>query len=242
MTVLPGARLGELYLIPNLLGETAPIDASLPPLVTSVVSKLSHFVVEDEKNARHFIKSLCPERVIRELSITCLNEHTKKDALDDLAAPLKEGHDIGIISEAGCPGIADPGAPLVKIAHEMGVTIHPLVGPCSMMLALMASGFNGQRWRFLGYLPIEGGDRKEVIRSMEREIATHNETQIVMDTPYRNQKLLEELLSTCRPETKLCIAANITCMDESIQVKTVKEWRASKPALPKCPALFLLGA
>jgi 16S rRNA (cytidine1402-2'-O)-methyltransferase len=242
MTVLPGTRLGELYLIPNLLGDTAPLDSSLPPLVTSVVSKLTHFVVEDEKNARHFIKHLCPERIIRELSITCLNEHTKSDALDALAAPLKAGHDIGIISEAGCPGIADPGAPLVSIAHEMGVKVHPLVGPCSMMLALMASGFNGQRWRFLGYLPIEGSDRKEAIRSMERELTTHNETQIVMDTPYRNQKLFEELISTCRPETKLCIAANLTCENESIEVKTVKDWRSSKPVLTKCPALFLLGA
>lgn len=234
--------LGELYLIPNLLGETAPIDASLPPLIASVTSRITHFVVEDEKSARRFIKHLCPERVIRELSLTVLNEHTRKEAVENLAAPLKAGHDIGIISEAGCPGIADPGAPLVKIAHEMGVKVHPLVGPCSMMLALMASGFNGQRWRFVGYLPIEGAERKEAIQSMERELATHNETQIVMDTPYRNQKLFEELLATCRPETKICIAANLTCLDELIQVKTVKEWRLTKVTLPKCPALFLLGA
>lgn len=234
--------LGELYLIPNLLGETAPLDASLPPLVASVVASITHFVVEDEKNARRFIKQLCPERVIRDLSITSLNEHTKKEDLEALAAPLKAGHNIGIISEAGCPGIADPGAPLVKIAHEMGVKVHPLVGPCSMMLALMASGFNGQRWRFVGYLPIDGDARKEAIQSMERELKAHNETQIVMDTPYRNQKLFEELLLTCRPETKICIAANLTCADESIQVKTVQEWRAAKPTLPKCPALFLLGA
>ena len=242
MPVLPGTAVGELYLIPNLLGETAPVEASLPPLLASVVSKLTHFVVEDEKSARRFIKQLCPEKVIRELSITSLNEHTKHNELESLAAPLKAGHDIGIISEAGCPGIADPGAPLVKIAHEMGVKVRPLVGPCSMMLALMASGFNGQRWRFIGYLPIEGGARKETILAMERELRSHNETQIVMDTPYRNQKLFEELLATCQPETKICIAANITCADEAIQVKTVKEWRAGKPTLPKCPALFLLGA
>ena len=242
MPVLPGTRLGELYLIPNLLGESAPVEASLPPLIAAVISKLTHFVVEDEKSARRFIKQLCPDKVIRELSISSLNEHTKNDALAALAAPLHAGHDIGIISEAGCPGIADPGAPLVKIAHDMGVKVHPLVGPCSMMLALMASGFNGQRWRFVGYLPLEGGARKEAILSMERELRAHNETQIVMDTPYRNQKLFEELLAICQPETKLCVAANITCADESIQVKTVKAWRTDKPMLPKCPALFLLGA
>lgn len=232
--------LGELYLIPNLLGE-APVDTSLPPVVASIVSKISHFVVEEEKSARRFIKQLCPDRVIRDLSLTTLNEHTKPSEVDALLAPLREGHAIGVISEAGCPGIADPGAELVRRAHESGIRVHPLVGPCSMTLALMASGFNGQRWRFLGYLPIDPAQRKEAIRAMERELYDSNETQIVMDTPYRNQRLLADLLEACRPETLICIASALTTHQESIQVRSARAWRDLQPNLPKTPALFLLG-
>jgi 16S rRNA (cytidine1402-2'-O)-methyltransferase len=232
--------LGELYLIPNLLGET-PVDTSLPPVVASIVSKISHFVVEEEKSARRFIKQLCPDRVIRDLSLTTLNKHTKPSDIDALLLPLREGHAVGVISEAGCPGIADPGAEIVRRAHESGIRVHPLVGPCSMTLALMASGFNGQRWRFLGYLPIDSVQRKETIRAMEREIYESNETQIVMDTPYRNQRLLADLLEACRPETLICIASALTTHQESIQVRSARAWRDLQPNLPKTPALFLLG-
>ncbi len=232
--------LGELYLIPNLLGET-PVDTSLPPLIASLVSKISHFVVEEEKSARRFIKQLCPDRVIRDLSLSTLNEHTKSSDIDVLLSPLREGHAVGVISEAGCPGIADPGAELVRRAHESGIRVHPLVGPCSMTLALMASGFNGQRWRFLGYLPIDPTQRKESIRAMERELYASNETQIVMDTPYRNQRLLADLLDACRPETLICIASALTTHEESIQVRSARAWRDLPQNLPKMPALFLLG-
>lgn len=232
--------LGELYLIPNLLGET-PVDTSLPPLIASLVSKISHFVVEEEKSARRFIKQLCPDRVIRDLSLATLNEHTKSSDIDVLLAPLREGHAVGVISEAGCPGIADPGAELVRRAHESGIRVHPLVGPCSMTLALMASGFNGQRWRFLGYLPIDPTQRKESIRAMERELYASNETQIVMDTPYRNQRLLADLLDACRPETLICIASALTTHEESIQVRSARAWRDLQQNIPKMPALFLLG-
>jgi 16S rRNA (cytidine1402-2'-O)-methyltransferase len=232
--------LGELYLIPNLLGET-PVDTSLPPVVASIVSQISHFVVEEEKSARRFIKQLCPDRVIRDLSLTTLNKHTKPSDIDALLLPLREGHAVGVISEAGCPGIADPGAEIVRRAHESGIRVHPLVGPCSMTLALMASGFNGQRWRFLGYLPIDSVQRKETIRAMEREIYESNETQIVMDTPYRNQRLLADLLEACRPETLICIASALTTHQESIQVRSARAWRDLQPNLPKTPALFLLG-
>lgn len=234
------AQYGELYLIPNLLGETS-IDSSLPPLIASITSRITHFVVEEEKTARRFIKLVCPDRVIRDLSFQVLNEHTKAEEVEQLLAPLRDGHDVGVISEAGCPGIADPGAEIVRRAHEVGITIHPLVGPCSMTLALMASGFNGQRWRFLGYLPIDATSRRETIRSAERDLYESNETQLVMDTPYRNQRLLEDLLNTCRPETRLCIASALTTSEESIQVHSVKEWRALQANIPKKPALFLLG-
>jgi 16S rRNA (cytidine1402-2'-O)-methyltransferase len=231
---------GAVYLIPNTLGETS-LDSSLPPLITQVIGRINHFVVEDEKSARRFIKQLCPERVIRELNIRLLNEHTKHEELETLAVPLKEGHDIGVISEAGCPAIADPGADLVRLAHQIGAPVRPLVGPCSMILALMASGMNGQRWRFLGYPPIEDQARKDFFRSIEKDIYTSNETQIVMDTPYRSQKLFDELLSTLRPETRLCVASALTTDHESIQSLLVKQWRSLSPSIAKVPTLFVLG-
>ncbi|MEN9845476.1 MAG: hypothetical protein RIS36_623 [Pseudomonadota bacterium] len=240
MSVTSSDHHGELYLIPNLLGDTS-IDQSLPPIIATITASISHFVVEEEKSARRFIKLLCPERVIRDLSLQVLNEHTKPHEVEALAAPLIHGHNVGIISEAGCPGIADPGAELVRRAHELGVRVHPLVGPCSMTLALMASGFNGQRWRFLGYLPIEGGARRETIRAIERDLLDHQETQIVMDTPYRNQRLFEELLSTCRPDTRICIASALTTNQESIAVNSVQAWRQMAFTVPKSPAIFLLG-
>lgn len=231
---------GSLYLIPNLLGET-PTDTSLPPVVASITARISHFVVEEEKSARRYIKQLCPERVIREISFQTLNEHSKPEEIEPLLSPLLEGHDVGVVSEAGCPGIADPGADLVRRAHEIGITVHPLVGPCSMTLALMASGFNGQRWRFLGYLPIDPIERRNTILGIERDLYQSNETQIVMDTPYRNQRLLEDLLAACKPETKICVASDLTTAKASIQVRSVKAWRALEANLPKSPALFLIG-
>lgn len=231
---------GALYLIPNLLGE-AEIDSSLPPLVATTVRRLTHFLVEDEKNARHYIKRLCPELSIRDLSIERLNEHTKQDAFSILAAPLKEGIDIGIISDAGCPAIADPGAEIVRLAHTWGARVYPLVGPCSMILALMGSGFNGQRWRFSGYLPIEETHRRAAILSLEKDLYERDETQLFMDTPYRTHKVFEEILGTCRPETGLCIASGLTTHDQLILAHSIKEWRAIKDPLPRLPTVFVLG-
>jgi 16S rRNA (cytidine1402-2'-O)-methyltransferase len=233
-------RLGELYLIPTLLGDTS-VDTALPPLVSAVVARLSHFVVEEEKTARRFIKQVCPDRVIRDLHIRCLNEHTNPQEYADLLAPLREGHDLGIISEAGCPAIADPGSDLVSLAHDIGARVHPLVGPCSMILALMGSGFHGQRWRFVGYAPIEDEARRKFIRALEDEVYAAHETQILMDTPYRNQKLLEDMLVACRPETKVCVASALTTDGESIRVKSVKAWRASGERVDKVPTIFLIG-
>ena len=175
-------NLGALYLIPNLLGE-ASIDSSLPTLIAAVVARLSCFIVEDEKSARRLIKQLSPGTDLRALSMQRLNKHTKESELALLTQPLLAGIDIGIISEAGCPAIADPGAEIVRLAHTLGVRVHPLVGPCSMTLALMASGFNGQRWRFAGYLPMEAPQRKETLLGLEQDLYNNGETQIVMDTP-----------------------------------------------------------
>lgn len=232
---------GELYLIPNLLGETE-VDTSLPPLVARITAKINYFVVEEERAARRFIKQLLPDRVIREITFATLNEHTKPVEVEALTAPLLDGHDVGIISDAGLPGVADPGAALVRRAHRLGIKVHPLVGPCSMMLALMASGFNGQRWRFVGYLSTEATTRKDEIRSIERAVHEFNETQILMDTPYRNQKLLEELISSCKTDTMLGVASALTTNQESIQVRSIEAWRAWKGHLPKSPSIFILGS
>lgn len=233
-------NLGALYLIPNLLGE-ASIDSSLPSLIAAVVARLSCFIVEDEKSARRLIKQLSPGTDLRALSMQRLNKHTKESDLALLTQPLLAGIDIGIISEAGCPAIADPGAEIVRLAHTLGVRVHPLVGPCSMTLALMASGFNGQRWRFAGYLPMEAPQRKETLLGLEQDLYNNGETQIVMDTPYRNQRLLEDILTHCRADTMLCVAAALTTSTELIQVHSVAEWRRRAATIGKTPALFLLG-
>ena len=233
-------NLGALYLIPNLLGE-ASIDSSLPSLIAAVVARLSCFIVEDEKSARRLIKQLSPGTDLRALSMQRLNKHTKESELALLTQPLLAGIDIGIISEAGCPAIADPGAEIVRLAHTLGVKVHPLVGPCSMTLALMASGFNGQRWRFAGYLPMEAPQRKETLLGLEQDLYNNGETQIVMDTPYRNQRLLEDILTHCRADTMLCVAAALTTSTELIQVHSVAEWRRRAATIGKTPALFLLG-
>jgi 16S rRNA (cytidine1402-2'-O)-methyltransferase len=232
--------LGAVYLIPNLLGE-AQVDSSLPPLIAATVARLSHFLVEDEKNARRFIKQLCPDVAIRDLTIQRLNEHTKKEELESLASPLRAGAHIGIISEAGCPAIADPGSEIVRLAHTIGAPVRPLVGPCSMILALMGSGFSGQRWRFSGYLPIDEQQRRSALISLERDLYQRDETQIFMETPYRNQKLLEDVLGACRPETGLCIASALTTANESIRTHSVQEWRALREPLPRVPTIFVLG-
>ena len=234
-------QLGDLYLIPNLLGDSSP-DSSLPPLIGRVVGRLSHFLVEDEKNARAFIRLMAPQLNVRVLSLERLNLQTAPADLPRLMAPLTSGISMGIISEAGCPAVADPGSNVVRRAHELGVHVKPLVGPSSMMLALMGSGLNGQRWRFVGYLPVDDGERRNAIQRLELDIARASETQIIMETPYRNQRLFEHLLAVCRPETRLCIASSLTTSAELIKVRSIAEWRKVAQAIPKSPALFLLGA
>lgn len=229
-----------LFLIPNCIGDTS-IDRALPPYTKTIVAGLQHFLVEEEKSARRLIKQLAPERNIRELSIERLNEHTKPEELDVLIRPLREGHSVGVISEAGCPAIADPGADVVRKAHELGITVVPLIGPCSIVLALMASGLHGQTWRFQGYIPVERDQRANTIRMLDERARTLNETQIIMETPYRNDALLHDLLTQCDSSTQLCVAQGITTAAESIHSASVKKWREQPPTLAKIPSLFLLG-
>lgn len=229
-----------LFLIPNLLGA-ASVDHSLPLIAATTVASLKHFLVEEERSARAFIKALCPNMAIRELSIQRIPETVQRETLAELMSPLSSGHSIGVISEAGCPGIADPGASLVSFAHANNMRVVPLVGPCSMVLALMASGLNGQAWRFVGYLPIEAQQRGVAIKNLSEIALTSGETQIIMDTPYRNDKLLHDLLQVCKPAVRLCIAQGLTTPSEYIKTHPVSVWRKTPPKLSKQPCLFLLG-
>ncbi|MCX7193072.1 MAG: SAM-dependent methyltransferase [Proteobacteria bacterium] len=235
-------NLGTLYLIPCTLGDT-PAEQVLPQHVINIARSLQHYVVEQAKTARQFLSALKHEHPIQSLHFATLNEHTAAAELPALLAPLLAGHDVGIISEAGCPGIADPGAALVNLAHKSGIRVIPLVGPSSILLALMASGMNGQCFAFHGYLPIAESDRNKMITTLESESASRRQTQMFIETPYRNDKLFNALLAQCRPQTLLCVATDISLPSEQIQTRTVVQWK-SKPApqLNKRPSLFLLLA
>ncbi|MDX8385535.1 MAG: SAM-dependent methyltransferase [Gallionella sp.] len=231
---------GTLYLIPCNLGDSQP-EQVLPQHVIDVARKLSHFVVEQPKTARRFLATLKPEQPIQSLNFATLNQHTPDSELPNLLAPLLAGHDVGIISEAGCPGIADPGANLVNLAHRKNIRVVPLVGPSSILLALMASGLNGQCFAFHGYLPIEDSERMKAITTLEAESSKRNQTQLFIETPYRNDKLFAALLRHCRPQTLLCVACDITSPSEEIQTHPISHWKSSPtPALNKRPSLFLL--
>ena len=230
---------GTLYLIPVTLGGQA--EAALPAHVLGIARQLDTFVVENEKSARQFLGEVKTAKPIRDLTLLTLNEHTTDKELPALLAPLLAGKDIGLMSEAGCPGVADPGAKLVALAHRRGVPVKPLTGPSSLLLSLMASGLEGQRFAFLGYLPSEKNQRVQKIREIEQKSRVQQETQIFIETPYRNQHLLQDLLASCRAETRLCIACNLTLADELILTRAIAEWRSSKlPDLHKRPTVFLL--
>ncbi len=233
---------GVLYLIPCTLGDT-PADQVLPQHVIGIARSLRHYVVEQPKTARQFLSALKHEQAIQSLHFATLNEHTRAGELADLLIPLLAGNDVGLISEAGCPGIADPGAELVNLAHQKSIRVIPLVGPSSILLALMASGLNGQRFAFHGYLPIAETDRNSAIATLEAESAQRGQTQLFIETPYRNDKLFAALLAQCRPHTRLCVATDISLATEDIQTRSIAEWkRKSAPHLNKRPSLFLLLA
>lgn len=234
-------KKGILYLIPSVLAE-GTAQQVISPQIKDVVQNTKYYAVENLRTARRYISSLRLGITIEELQMQVLDKKTKEHQVGQILAPLLEGNDVGVISEAGCPGIADPGALAVEFAHKRGIKVVPLTGPSSMFMALMASGFNGQSFAFHGYIPIDKKARIEVIKKLESDSASNYRTQIFMETPFRNNHLLEDLKNTLNPSTKLCIAKNITGADEFIQTKTVSEWKKTNIDLHKIPTVFLIYA
>ncbi len=231
--------MSSLYLIPTSLGETS-FASILPAQNTEVVSALKHFVVEDVRTARRFLKKCNPAIEIDSLTFFILNQHTSPEEISSFLRPMFDGHDMGVLSEAGCPAIADPGADVVAIAQKNNFRVIPLVGPSSILLALMASGFNGQSFAFNGYLPIQPAERSKALRKLESKVFSENQSQIFIETPYRNMKMLEEILQSCQQTTLLCIAADITLETEFIQTKAIRDWKKNLPDLNKRPCIFIL--
>jgi 16S rRNA (cytidine1402-2'-O)-methyltransferase len=233
---------GKVYVVPNLLGIIEPT-AVLPARTIDIARRIEHWVVETPKAARAFIATLTPPRPIAQLSIRALADATDRASFDALLAPAREGGDIGLISDAGCPGVADPGADLVGAAHAAGIDVVPLVGPSAILLALMASGMNGQRFVFHGYLPVKPEARAQAIRALEGDSAASDATQLFIETPYRNVALIEALLATLTGSTRLCVAADLTLATETVISRDVQGWRGvDRAAFAKRPAVFALLA
>ncbi len=230
-----------LYLIPVTLGETE-IQKVLPSYNHDIIVEIKHFIVENIRSARRFLKKVEKTIDIDELTFYELNRHTDRKIIGEYLVPLKKGESVGIISEAGCPAIADPGADVVSIAQSKGYKVVPLVGPSSIILSVMASGFNGQSFAFNGYLPVEVPQRIKALKKLENKVWNENQTQLFIETPYRNAKMMETIFSSLRPQTKVCIAAGITCDEEFIKTKTVEQWKKEKlPELAKIPCIFVIG-
>ncbi|WP_341743034.1 SAM-dependent methyltransferase [Azonexus hydrophilus] len=233
---------GTLYLIPVPLGPSAPQD-SLHPGVLATVRPLRHFVVEQAKSARAFLKAAGTDLPLQELQLEELNEHSRPDAIDHLLAPLRAGHDVGLLSEAGCPAVADPGADLVALAQRENIRVVPLIGPSSLLLALMASGLNGQRFAFQGYLPAKDIDRSKTLRELEAESRKRRQTQLFIETPYRNRAMFDAILQACQGTTRLCVATDLTLPGEFIRTLTVAQWKKqTPPEIERRPTVFLLLA
>jgi 16S rRNA (cytidine1402-2'-O)-methyltransferase len=232
--------MAKLYLIPTILSD-GNWQNVLPAQILPILTNTKYFIVENIRTARRFMKQVNREINIDECTFFELNKRTRSSELPQFLKPLTQGFDVGIISEAGCPGVADPGADVVKIAHQKGFRVVPIVGPSSILLALMASGLNGQNFAFNGYLPVKPNERVREIANLEKRIKNNRQTQIFIETPYRNNHLITDLLKTCSPTTLLCIAANITGENEFIATKTIQEWRKDVPDLHKQPVIFLIG-
>lgn len=231
--------MGKVLLIPTVLYEDAL--ETIPAYVKEGVAQCSYFFVENEKTTRRFFKKIWKEMVIDNYQWQAIHK-AETAVVQQFLKALKEGHTIGIVSEAGCPGIADPGQVLVEAAQQNGFPVKPLVGPSSILLALMASGMNGQCFQFNGYLPIDPSERKKKIKSLEEDSLRNQCTHIFIETPYRNNQMMKDLLSACKPETRICVGKNITAPDESIETLSVKEWGKKIPELHKIPVIFLLQA
>ena len=239
--VKPNLVLGKVYLIPTTLGDSAPLEV-LPISIKRTIENIDHYIVENEKSARHFIKKVSPGKAQPDLHIQTLNKYTDPASIPSYLDPCIHGFNIGVLSEAGCPGIADPGADVVRVAHERRIKVVPLVGPSSILMAMMASGMNGQNFAFNGYLPIDNAERRAMIKSLERLSKEKGQSQIFMETPYRNNKLLAELVKTLQEGTRLCIASDITLPTEFIQTKSVHEWSEIGLDLDKRPTIFIIQA
>ncbi|WP_282136121.1 SAM-dependent methyltransferase [Seonamhaeicola maritimus] len=230
---------GNLYLIPCTLGDNEPLEV-LPITIKETIDHLNIFIVENEKTARRFIKKIAPSKSQPSLKLFVLNKHTEDTDFPDFLNPCLHGKHVGVISEAGCPGIADPGADIVKIAHDKNIKVVPLVGPSSILLALMASGMNGQSFAFNGYLPIDKGDRKQELRRLERASFENNQSQVFIETPYRNNKMLEDITSVLANDTQICVACDITLSTEFIKTKTAIQWKKNMVDLHKRPTIFII--
>jgi 16S rRNA (cytidine1402-2'-O)-methyltransferase len=232
---------GTLYLIPNTIADNTQVSV-IPPQVVTVLPSIQFFLAEDIRTARRYLSSLKVYTSIEDLHFEVLDKKTSSAQLDQLLAPLKAGKNVGVLSESGCPGVADPGALAVAYAHKHGIRVVPLVGPSSLLLALMASGLNGQRFAFHGYLPIDAKERAHAIKELEKESKQKNQTQLFIETPYRNQAVWNDLLKSLHDNTLLTLAYDITGQAERIQTRAVREWKKEVVTLDKLPCVFLLLA
>lgn len=231
---------GQLYLIPNTLGDS-PISRNLPTEVSEIIDTLTYFIVEDVRTARRFLKKVNKAIDIDRLTFFVLDKHTNPNDVPSFLKPIENGHHIGLLSEAGVPAVADPGADIVKLAHEKKIRVIPMVGPSSILLSVMASGLNGQSFAFNGYLPVKKGEAVKALKQLEERSIREKQTQLFIEAPYRNQKMLQDILFACRPQTRLCVACDITLESEYIVTKTVGQWKSGKlPDLHKRPAIFLI--
>ncbi len=228
-----------LYLLPVTLGDTS-VESVLPSYNKEIILQLRFFIVEEVRTARRFLRKLDPSFDIDGSTFFPLNKHVSREDISDYLNPLLEGYSMGVISEAGCPAVADPGADIVAIAQRKNLKIIPLVGPSSIILSVMGSGFNGQSFAFNGYLPIDTEERIKKLKQLEQRVYSEDQTQLFIETPYRNKKMVEDILRVCKSSTKLCIAANITCEGEYIKTKSLKDWKGHIPDLDKKPCIFLL--
>lgn len=231
--------IGNLYLIPTTLGETEPLEV-MPLSVKKVIEQIDYFIVENEKSARRFIKKIAPKKQQPKLILKLLDKYAIETETQTYLDVCKEGIHVGLLSEAGVPAIADPGANIVKLAHQKNIKVVPLVGPSSILMAMMSSGMNGQNFAFNGYLPIDKGERKKALKNLEKLSLDKNQSQIFIETPYRNEKMFLDLKSTLSSNTSLCIAADITLPTEYIKTYTIQYWKHQKPDLHKKPAIFII--
>ncbi|WP_297801390.1 SAM-dependent methyltransferase [uncultured Polaribacter sp.] len=230
---------GKLYLIPTTLGETEPLEV-MPLSVKKVVEQIDYYIVENEKSARKFIKKISPKKQQSSLHIMLLDKYAEEIETHKYLDVCQQGINIGLLSEAGVPAVADPGATIVKLAHQKNIQVVPLVGPSSILMAMMSSGMNGQNFAFNGYLPIDKGDRKRALKDLEKLSKDKNQAQIFIETPYRNEKMFADLKATLAPTTYLCIAVDITLPAEYIKTMMVKDWKHQQPDLHKKPAIFII--